>query len=86
MSEEILEFDLKTYNTLAAGHQRLLPVIRNCRKAKLNSCDLTEKSCDIVASALQSSNSTLTDLDFSYNNLGDSGVELLCARTEESNL
>ncbi|XP_035243148.1 protein NLRC3-like [Anguilla anguilla] len=80
MSEEVLdEFDLNTYNTSAAGHQRLLPVVRNCRKAILNSCDLTEKSCDIVASALQSSNSPLRDLDLSYNNLGDSGVELLCA-------
>ncbi|KAG5840148.1 hypothetical protein ANANG_G00214860, partial [Anguilla anguilla] len=80
MSEEILdEFDLKTYNTSAAGHQRLVPVVRNCRKAILNSGDLTEKSCDIVASALQSLNSPLRDLDLSYNNLGDSGVELLCA-------
>ncbi|KAG5835219.1 hypothetical protein ANANG_G00269850 [Anguilla anguilla] len=79
MSEEVLaEFDLKTYNTTAAGHQRLVPVVRNCRKAILISCDLTQKSCDVVASALQSSNSTLRDLDLSYNNLGDAGVKLLC--------
>ncbi|XP_035258076.1 NLR family CARD domain-containing protein 3-like [Anguilla anguilla] len=80
MSEEILdEFDLKTYNTSAAGYERLLPVVGNCRKAILNYCDLTEKSCEIVASALQSSNSPLRDLDLSNNNLGDTGVKLLCA-------
>ncbi|XP_064176367.1 NLR family CARD domain-containing protein 3-like isoform X6 [Anguilla rostrata] len=80
MSEEILdEFDLETYNTSAAGHQRLVPVVRNCRKSILNSCNLTEKSCDSLASSLQSSNSPLRDLDLSYNNLRDSGVELLCA-------
>ncbi|XP_064176631.1 protein NLRC3-like isoform X3 [Anguilla rostrata] len=80
MSEEILdEFDLKTYNTSKAGHQRLVPVVRNCRKAILNSCGFTEKTCEIVASALQSSNSPLRDLDLSYNNLGDSGVKLLSA-------
>ncbi|KAG5840120.1 hypothetical protein ANANG_G00214190, partial [Anguilla anguilla] len=86
MSEEILdEFDLKTYNTSAAGHQRLVPVVRNCRKAILNNCELTQKCCNIVASALQSSNSPLRDLDLSYNNLGDSGVELLCAGLRSPN-
>ncbi|KAJ8262706.1 hypothetical protein COCON_G00151630 [Conger conger] len=80
MSEEILdEFDLNTYNTSKAGHQRLVPVVRNCRKAILNSCALTEESCDIVASALQSSNSPLRDLDLSNNILRDSGVKLLFA-------
>ncbi|KAJ8253683.1 hypothetical protein COCON_G00202950 [Conger conger] len=79
MSEEILDdFDLKTYNTSAAGHQRLVPVVRNCRKAILNSSNLTDRSMDIIASALQSSNSPLRDLDLSYNNLGDSGAQLLC--------
>ncbi|XP_035258079.1 NLR family CARD domain-containing protein 3-like, partial [Anguilla anguilla] len=80
MSEEILdELDLTSYKTSAAGYQRLVPVVRHCRKAILNRCDLTGKSCEIVASALQSSNSPLRDLDLSYNNLGDSGVKLLCA-------
>ncbi|XP_061079340.1 NACHT, LRR and PYD domains-containing protein 3-like [Conger conger] len=79
MSEEILDdFDLKTYNTSAAGHQRLVPVVRNCRKAILNSSNLTDRSMDIVASALQSSNSPLRVLDLSYNKLGDSGAQLLC--------
>ncbi|KAI1898022.1 hypothetical protein AGOR_G00089470, partial [Albula goreensis] len=86
MSEEVLdEFDLKTYNTSAAGHQRLIPVVRNCRKAKLSFCGLTEESCEIVASTLQSSNSPLRELDLSYNNLGDSGVKLLCAGLKSPN-
>ncbi|XP_024264649.2 protein NLRC3 isoform X2 [Oncorhynchus tshawytscha] len=34
MSEEVLEeFDLKTYNTTEEGYQRLLPVVKTCKRA-----------------------------------------------------
>ncbi|KAJ8245560.1 hypothetical protein GJAV_G00272050 [Gymnothorax javanicus] len=80
MSEKVLEeFDLMAYRTSAEGYERLIPVIKNCRKARLNSCNLTMRSCEFLTSALQSTNSPLRDLDFGYNKLGDSGVELLCA-------
>ncbi|XP_038838518.1 protein NLRC3-like, partial [Salvelinus namaycush] len=79
MSEEVLEeFDLKTYNTSEEGYQRLLPVVKTCRRARLDHCKLTYKSCETLASALQTPNSPLRELDLSYNDLGDRGVELLC--------
>ncbi|KAG7461609.1 hypothetical protein MATL_G00192870 [Megalops atlanticus] len=86
MSEEVLDlFDLKTYKLSAPAHQRLVPVVKSCRKALLDNCNLTEKSCDIVASALQSDPSHLVELDLSCNNLGDSGVKLLCAGLKSPN-
>ncbi|XP_038854447.1 NACHT, LRR and PYD domains-containing protein 3-like [Salvelinus namaycush] len=79
MSEEALEeFDLKTYNTSEEGYQRLLPVVKTCKRALLDGCNLTYKSCETLASALQTPNSPLRELDLSNNDLGDRGVELLC--------
>ncbi|XP_035281158.1 protein NLRC3-like isoform X1 [Anguilla anguilla] len=78
MSEDVFdEFDLKTYNTSAVGQERLIPVIKYSRKAILDRCSLTEKSCRSVALALQSVPSHLQELNLSHNNLGDSGMELL---------
>uniref|UniRef100_A0A4W5LTB3 Uncharacterized protein n=1 Tax=Hucho hucho TaxID=62062 RepID=A0A4W5LTB3_9TELE len=46
--------------------------------SRLADCKLTYESCETLASALQIPNSPLRELDLSYNDLGDRGVELLC--------
>ncbi|KAK5897744.1 hypothetical protein CgunFtcFv8_015222 [Champsocephalus gunnari] len=78
MSEEVLdELDLSQYNTSEEGKRRLIPAVRNCRKATLADCGLSETECEVVASALKSDPSHLRDLDLSHNPLQDSGVERL---------
>uniref|UniRef100_A0A673LRY8 B30.2/SPRY domain-containing protein n=1 Tax=Sinocyclocheilus rhinocerous TaxID=307959 RepID=A0A673LRY8_9TELE len=78
MLEEVLdELDLKKYNTSDEGIRRLIPAVINCTKALVAGCNLTALDCEIVSSALQSSNSVLRELDLSNNDLQDSGVKLL---------
>ncbi|KAM9306225.1 LOW QUALITY PROTEIN: uncharacterized protein KZ484_026725 [Pholidichthys leucotaenia] len=86
MSEEVLdEFNLSEYKTSNRGKQRLIPAVRNCRKAGLKNCGLSETHCEVVASALKSDPSHLTQLDMSRNKLEDSGVKVLCSGLESPN-
>ncbi|XP_062408034.1 NACHT, LRR and PYD domains-containing protein 3-like [Sardina pilchardus] len=94
--EQLDEFDLQRYITTPEEDQtellspdevlqKLLPVVTTSTSAVLQVCELTEKSCSYLASALTSLSSTLTLLDLSWNHLQDSGVELLCSALSHQN-
>ncbi|KAM3863769.1 NACHT, LRR and PYD domains-containing protein 3-like [Diretmus argenteus] len=77
--EELKVFELKKYSASEEGLLRLLPVVKASSRSVLSDCQLSERSCEALASVLSSKSSSLRDLDLSNNDLQDSGVKLLSA-------
>uniref|UniRef100_A0A672FM84 NACHT domain-containing protein n=1 Tax=Salarias fasciatus TaxID=181472 RepID=A0A672FM84_SALFA len=86
ISDQVLEeLNLNEYDTTDEGRQRLLPAVKNCRKALLSDCRLSDPHYEVVSSALKSDPSHLKHLDLSYNGLKGSSVKILCSGLESPN-
>ncbi|XP_048063132.1 NACHT, LRR and PYD domains-containing protein 3-like isoform X6 [Megalobrama amblycephala] len=75
--EELEEFELQKFKKSDECVIRLSAVIKTSRRALLNYCNLTDKSCPALAEIL-GSDTNLKELNMNNNNLQDSGVKLLC--------
>ncbi|XP_069036228.1 protein NLRC3-like [Lepisosteus oculatus] len=83
--KEIDVFNMSEYATSEECVRRLLPVAKITKTLRMWRCELTERCCEDLASALQSQHSSLRELDLSDNKLGDSGVKLLFAALRDPN-
>ncbi|KAK9979016.1 hypothetical protein ABG768_012463 [Culter alburnus] len=75
--EELEEFELQKFKKSDECLVRLSAVIKTSRRALLNNCNLTDKSCPALAAVL-GSDTNLKELNMNNNKLQDSGVKLLC--------
>uniref|UniRef100_A0A8C2H7N6 Uncharacterized protein n=1 Tax=Cyprinus carpio TaxID=7962 RepID=A0A8C2H7N6_CYPCA len=82
--EELEEFELQKFKKSDECLVRLSAVIKTSKRALLNDCGLTDKSCPALASVL-GSDTSLKVLNMNNNNLQDSGVKLLCTGLKNIN-
>ncbi|TWW62434.1 NACHT, LRR and PYD domains-containing protein 3 [Takifugu flavidus] len=73
-----MSWNLQQYNTSEEGRRRLIPAVRNCRKAVLPGSFLSTSHWEVVASAMTSNPSHLRELSLIRNqSLTDADVKLL---------
>ncbi|XP_045893172.1 NLR family CARD domain-containing protein 3-like [Micropterus dolomieu] len=71
------EFNLKKYRPSAKGVFRLVPAVRNSRKATISGVSLDVWLCETISSALRMPNSVLTELHLINNIFYDKGTKIL---------
>ncbi|XP_042279039.1 NACHT, LRR and PYD domains-containing protein 12-like isoform X1 [Thunnus maccoyii] len=86
-SSPLREFDLSDNDIRDSGVKLLCTGLGNvgCKleTIRLSFCNITEKGCGFLASAVKSNPSHLGELELSYNHLGESGVKLISEALEE---
>ncbi|XP_044208926.1 NLR family CARD domain-containing protein 3-like [Thunnus albacares] len=90
-SSNLTELDLSHNDLLDSGVQLLADGLESlqCKLEilKLSGCQVTEKGCSLIASALKSNTAShLKHLDLSYNHPGDNGAMMLSAIAEDPNM
>ncbi|XP_065326207.1 NLR family CARD domain-containing protein 3-like [Pelmatolapia mariae] len=80
-SSSLRELDLSNSELQDSGMKLLSVGLKTCtlETLRLNSCFLSEGSCEALSSLLSSQSSSLKELNLSNNNLQDLGVKLLSA-------
>ncbi|XP_078140826.1 NACHT, LRR and PYD domains-containing protein 3-like isoform X2 [Centroberyx gerrardi] len=71
------EFNLRKYRPSHNGVFRLLPAVRNCRKAVISGVWLNVWLSETISSALRMPNSVLTELHLTNNTFLDKGTQIL---------
>ncbi|XP_006124919.2 ribonuclease inhibitor isoform X1 [Pelodiscus sinensis] len=72
-----MDLDIQCEELSASRWTELVLSMNTCKTVRLDDCSLSANNCKDIGSVL-SSNKSLTELTLNNNELGDSGVELLC--------
>nr|XP_061796604.1 NACHT, LRR and PYD domains-containing protein 12-like [Nerophis lumbriciformis] len=70
-------FEMHKYSTSPLGLKKLLSVVKASQKSVLSNCGMTTQGCFPLAEALELNHSNLQELDLSYNDLSDEGMDIL---------
>lgn len=81
---DLENLDMQCEELTGTKWKELVPSLNKYKTIRLDDCSLSSSSCADIASVL-STNQALTELNLNNNEVGDSGVELLCKGLMSSN-